>query len=117
MVFSVDENEFVAAQQDLDVLLPAAGAGGCQKLGCRPDLVSIGPPSVQQVVQPVDGRNRIGARGDPAGQQVGPPDDEGAVEYEQLLAKGLPMQSEAMKQLQEDAFHLASWESQVPCIS
>jgi hypothetical protein len=35
-------------------------------------------------------------------------------EYEQLLAKGLPMQSDPMKQLQEDAFHLASWESQVP---
>jgi hypothetical protein len=35
-------------------------------------------------------------------------------EYDQVLERGLPMQSEAMKQLQEDAFHLASWESQVP---
>ena len=88
MGFAVDENEFVAAQQDLDVLLPAAGAGGCQEIGRRSHLVLIGPPSVQQVVQPGDGRDRIGSPGDPVGQQVGPADDEGAVEHEQLLKRG-----------------------------
>jgi len=35
-------------------------------------------------------------------------------DYQQLLELGLPQNSDANKQLQEDAFHLASWESSTP---
>eukprot|EP00929_Paragymnodinium_shiwhaense_P065225 TRINITY_DN32718_c0_g3_i1.p1 TRINITY_DN32718_c0_g3~~TRINITY_DN32718_c0_g3_i1.p1 ORF type:complete len:3402 (+),score=1051.59 TRINITY_DN32718_c0_g3_i1:472-10206(+) len=35
-------------------------------------------------------------------------------DYQQLLERGLPQRSDAMLQLQEDAFNMASWESSVP---
>eukprot|EP00928_Gymnodinium_smaydae_P067961 TRINITY_DN5099_c0_g2_i2.p1 TRINITY_DN5099_c0_g2~~TRINITY_DN5099_c0_g2_i2.p1 ORF type:complete len:3332 (+),score=752.58 TRINITY_DN5099_c0_g2_i2:2916-12911(+) len=35
-------------------------------------------------------------------------------EYQQLLAKGLPLACDAMLQLQEDAFHMSHWETSVP---
>jgi hypothetical protein len=35
-------------------------------------------------------------------------------EYQTLLERGLPQNSDAMKQMQEDAFNVASWESTTP---
>eukprot|EP00425_Heterocapsa_triquetra_P018189 CAMPEP_0195148194 /NCGR_PEP_ID=MMETSP0448-20130528/174792_1 /TAXON_ID=66468 /ORGANISM="Heterocapsa triquestra, Strain CCMP 448" /LENGTH=303 /DNA_ID=CAMNT_0040186797 /DNA_START=9 /DNA_END=917 /DNA_ORIENTATION=- len=37
-----------------------------------------------------------------------------ANEYARLLERGLPQNSDAMRQMQEDAFNLASWETSVP---
>eukprot|EP00928_Gymnodinium_smaydae_P067959 TRINITY_DN5099_c0_g1_i1.p1 TRINITY_DN5099_c0_g1~~TRINITY_DN5099_c0_g1_i1.p1 ORF type:complete len:3333 (+),score=742.01 TRINITY_DN5099_c0_g1_i1:194-10192(+) len=39
------------------------------------------------------------------------------MEYQMLLEKGLPLRSDAMMQLAEDAFNMASWESSVPPIA
>jgi len=94
-----------------------------ERLQTLAELVQRGIPSTKRermwqeltLASRVMERDGTGAYGGPGRLE----DGEAALraaeqEYTRLLERGLPQTSDAMKQLQEDGFHIASWDSTVP---